>query len=210
MGPAFLSPIRALLETVNNRTYRESVLQSLFPLIASHSRILDLGCSDGNLARELMKRNTTLQITGVDVQLNQPARIPTALYDGARLPFPLTSFDIVMAVDVLHHIKDISVVLEEMTRVSKRYLLIKDHVWDGHPVGWLLLSFFDWCTNAPFGIPCAYNFPTLARWQRYFNSLGLSLRAAKQVSHFPLKLNGKYNYVFLLEKSGTRVDSGES
>jgi SAM-dependent methyltransferase len=144
------------------------------------------------------------------VQLNQPAKIPTALYDGGRLPFPMTSFDIVMAVDVLHHVKDMAVVLEEMTRVSKRYLLIKDHVWDGHILSWLLLSFFDWCTNAPFGIRCAYNFPTLEKWQRYFSSLGLVIRKTRQVSHFPLKLNGKYNYVFLLEKSEARADPGES
>lgn len=209
MEYVFLSRIRTFLETVNNRNYREAVLQSLFPLIASNSRILDLGCNDGNLAHELIKRDKTLRITGVDVRLNQPAPIPTALYDGARLPFPMTSFDIVMAVDVLHHVKDMSVVLEEMTRASKRYVLIKDHMWDGHTLSWLLLSFFDWCTNAPFGIPCAYNFPTLERWQRYFSSLGLAIRATRQVSHFPLKLNGKYNYVFLLEKLEARTASGD-
>ncbi|HLO16363.1 MAG TPA: class I SAM-dependent methyltransferase [Anaerolineales bacterium] len=200
MGQIFLSPIRTFLETVNNRSYRESVLQSLFPLINNNSRVLDLGCSDGNLASELIKRNTTLQIVGVDVHINPPARITAALYDGNRLPFPVSSFDMVMAVDVLHHVKDIRVVLEEMTRVSKQYLLIKDHVWDGHVLSWLVLSFFDWCTNAPFGIPCAYNFPTMKRWKGYFNSFDLATKMTKQVSHFPLKLNRKYNYVFLLEK----------
>ena len=201
MGHVFQSPIRTFLETVNNHSYRESVLQSLFPLVNSNSRILDLGCSDGILARELIKRNTTLQIVGVDVHINPPSRIPAVLYDGKNLPFPMALFDMVIAVDVLHHVKDIPVVLEEMTRVSKRYLLIKDHVWDGHIISWLLLSFFDWLTNAPFGIRCAYNFPTMKRWERYFRSFDLASRVTKQVSHFPLKLNRKYNYVFLLEKS---------
>jgi ubiquinone/menaquinone biosynthesis C-methylase UbiE len=201
MGHVFLTPIRVFLEAANNRSYRESVLQGLSPLIDSNSQILDLGCSDGHLASDLIERNHTLQIMGVDIHLNPPVRIPVALYDGSRLPFPVASFDIVMAVDVLHHVKDIPSVLEEMTRVSKRYLLIKDHVWDGYVLSWLVLSFFDWLTNAPFGIRCAYNFPTLKRWNRYFNSFDLAVKMAEQVSHFPLKLNKKYNYVFLLEKT---------
>lgn len=198
-------PMRAILEAVNTDGYKHAVANGLTPYLHNKDRILDVGCSDGKLSSELMRRNETLKILGVDVQLDLPARMPRALYNGNGLPFPDSTFDIVMAVDVLHHIKDMQGTLQEMSRVSRKYLLIKDHVWDGSRITWWLLSFFDWCTNAPYGIPCAYNFPTLQRWHDYFSLLELNLRGETQISNFPLKLNRRFNYVFSLEKARARA-----
>jgi ubiquinone/menaquinone biosynthesis C-methylase UbiE len=203
MGPTFrlMAPVRAVLETVNNRGHREAILRGLLPLLADGARILDVGCDDGTLPAELMRRNASLRVVGVDVQDLRPARIPKVVSDGGHLPFPDASFDVVMAVDVLHHTSEIMSVLREMTRVSSRQVLIKDHVWDGHNVTWLLLSLFDWCTNTPYGIRCAYNFPKLERWLAYFRSLDLRCRVAVPIAHLPFRLNEKFNRIFLLEKS---------
>jgi SAM-dependent methyltransferase len=196
-----LSPVLTVLETVNTRRYREAILVGLVPLLADGARILDVGCDDGTLSDELMRRKAGLRIVGADVQQRRPARIAKVMSDGRCLPFAGASFDVVMAVDVLHHTPDILSVLREMTRVTGSQVLIKDHVWDGRGVSWLLLSLFDWCTNAPYGIGCAYNYPTLERWCAYFGSVGLRCRVVVPVAHFPWRLNEKFNCIFLLEKS---------
>jgi SAM-dependent methyltransferase len=196
-----LSPMLAILEAVNNRAYREAVLRDLLPLLADHAQILDVGCGDGRLSSEIMRRKTTVHIVGIDVQHRRPAQIPKVMADARHLPFRDASFEVVMAVDVLHHTPDILSVLQEMTRVSSHQVLLKDHVWDGRIATWLLLSWFDWCVNAPFGIGCAYNFPKLERWLGYFGALGLRRRAIVSIAHFPLRLNEKFNWIFLLEKS---------
>ncbi len=196
-----LSPLRTILEAISTDSYKETVADGLFPYLHHEDRVLDVGCNDGKLSSDLMRRNQTLRILGVDIQLNTYAGMPRALYNGSDLPFPDSTFDIVMAVDVLHHIEDMTAGLFEMRRVSRKYLLIKDHVWDGSRVTWSLLCFFDWLTNAPYGIPCAYNFPTLQKWHDYFNLLELQVTGETQISNFPLKLNRKFNYIFSLEKA---------
>ena len=196
-----LSLVHAFWEVANNRGYRQVLLRGLLPLLDDGTQVLDVGCDDGALAHELMERNASLRIVGIDIQACRPAQIPKVIYDGSHLPFPNASFDVVMAVDVLHHTTDIPSVLGEMARVSRRHVLIKDHVWDGHAAARLLLSLGDWCTNAPRGIRCVYNFPTLEEWRAYFHSLGLESRATAQIAHFPLRLNEKFNWIFLLEKS---------
>lgn len=196
-----LSPVRAVLEIVNTRRYREAILHHLAPLLADGARILDVGCDDGTLAAALMRRRANLRIVGADVQQHRPACITKVIADGRSLPFADAAFDVVLAVDVLHHTPDILSVLREMSRVTGSRVLIKDHVWDGHGVNWLLLSLCDWITNAPYGIGCAYNYPTLARWRAYFGSVGLQCREAIPVAHFPYRLGEKFNRIFPLEKS---------
>jgi SAM-dependent methyltransferase len=204
-----LSSLRAVLETVNTRRYREAILHRLVPLLADGVRILDVGCDDGALAAELMRRKANLRIVGADVQQHRPGRIAKVIADGRSLPFADAAFDVVLAVDVLHHTPDILSVLREMSRVAGSQVLIKDHVWDGLGVSWLLLRLCDWCTNAPYGIGCAYNYPTLARWLAYFSSVRLRCRVAMPVAHFPWRLNEKYNRIFHLEKSSAGGPRGK-
>jgi ubiquinone/menaquinone biosynthesis C-methylase UbiE len=195
-----LAPIRAFLDAVNNRRYKKIINDTLLPFLKDGSHVLDIGCNDGYLANLLIKKNQTLHIIGADVQITHQGYIPSVIYDGKNLPFPDASYDVVMAVDVLHHTEDIMVVLREMSRVSKYNVLIKDHVWDGNRITWMILSFFDWCTNAPYGIRCAYNYPTFDQWQRYFNALSLTIQEYTQVSNFPFQLNKKFNYIYSLIK----------
>lgn len=197
---SLFSLIRAILDVVNNRRYKKEIIDSLHPLLKDDSFVLDIGCSDGYLANQLIMQNQTLHILGADIHYPHMSKIPSVIYNGKRLPFPDATFDVVLAVDVLHHTEDIMVVIREMSRVSKHDILIKDHVWDGNRITWLFLSFFDWCTNAPNRIHCTYNYPRLDQWQNYFKALSLTIWEYTQVSHFPFHLNKNFNYIFALAK----------
>lgn len=90
--------------------------------------ILDLGCGSGTI---LSKLYHTYNITGVDLSIN--SLIHLNLSDASlinaiahQLPFKDRSFDLVICADVLEHIPDpfYKIVTSEISRVSKRYLLL--------------------------------------------------------------------------------------
>jgi len=203
-----LSPLVLLiqdwLDKVNTRPYRALVLENIYPLIETHLQILDVGCDDGAFSSELMQHDSTLKVVGVDVQSHRRAIIPKAIYDGDHLPFPDGSFDLVMAIDVLHHTPDMLQVMREMARVSRRYLLIKDHLWKGSIINLWLIGLFDWLMNTPLGIGCAFNYPKAEVWEHSFSLLGLHQNLKKHISHLPFGVNRRFNCIFLLEKPGHR------
>ncbi len=102
--------------------------------------ILDAGCGEGFTIQKLRAAKTLEQseIAGIDFSAaalawNQgqqsnllPAEKHTPLTqaDVHRLPFPDNSFDLVYSLEVLEHLPDSSLGLQEMTRVSRDYVLL--------------------------------------------------------------------------------------
>lgn len=114
-------------------------------------KLLDVGCGFGFIDRYLVER-ADCSITGIDFQAHQ---IQQGAYNGGRLrfvsgdclvlPFKEESFDMVLAVEMLHHLnrKDVSPALDQMCRVLKKggdLLLIEVNRF--HPLI-LALTIFD-------------------------------------------------------------------
>ena len=182
--------------------YRRAMAEQLAELVGTNGEVLDVGCGDGSMGASLMANNPQLEVCGIDVVEVPDAQIDVTLYDGSHIPFEDNSFDLVMATDVLHHTLDIGVVLTEMTRVSRRYVLIKDHAVYG-PIsrGWI--SLIDYVTNVPFGIPCVYNYPSLDGWHRYFDETGLEIESDQMLQIGP---GSHLHPVFKLLKTRTYTD----
>src|SRR5262245_42109425 len=89
----------------------------LAPLLPPNARVLDVGCGDGALARLVTKMRPDVDITGIDVLVRDHTQIPIDAFDGETVPFDDGSFDIVMLVDVLHHLANPMVLLREAVRV---------------------------------------------------------------------------------------------
>ncbi len=103
--------------------------------------MLDIGSSDGLLARAVADRIGVAHPLGVDVKLQPNAAIEVRAYDGSVLPFESASFDLVTVCDVLHHAANPRVVVQEAMRVLKPQgsLVIKDHFrWGSWSNGVLL------------------------------------------------------------------------
>ena len=146
--------------------------------LPADARVLDVGCGDGSLDALLMRARSDVRIEGADVLRRRETQIPVAQFDGVRLPFADGSFDIVMFVDVLHHIRDPLPLLRDAVRVSRGGLLIKDHLLEGLASG-TRLRFMDWVGNARFGVALPYNYWPAARWEHAFAELGLGVTSRR-------------------------------
>ena len=64
--------------------------------------ILDVGCGDGQLAKELTTARPDLKISGVDVLERADCAISMQAFDGETIPFENNAFDAILLADVLH------------------------------------------------------------------------------------------------------------
>jgi ubiquinone/menaquinone biosynthesis C-methylase UbiE len=165
--------------------YKQKIAGYITGMCEDNSKILDVGCDDGSLAVQIMKINPTLRMVGIDIQANRPAKIPRKIYNGRKIPYKNKSFDIAIAVDVLHHTKNIPELLKEMKRVSKKYIIIKDHVTNTK-LSRFIHSAIDYLLSRLFRIQYSANFLSSRQWNILFRNF--NLRIIKQ----PRKLNLKF------------------
>lgn len=154
--------------------YRQRILRRMARAIAGVGpvdRVLDFGSGDGFFAKHLPELVSVSTMVAVDVAERERSWIRPILYSGERLPFPDRSFDLVYAVDVLHHCPDPVAALAEMCRCTRRYLLIKDHNYSG-PLGKMVLSIMDEMGNRRFGIPSPYHYQYNWGWIRWLSRRG--------------------------------------
>jgi SAM-dependent methyltransferase len=104
---------------------------------ATTGPVLDVGCGTGVLLERVA--DAGFDTVGLDPSRGMLAQlrtrrpeIPTVAGDGAELPFPNETFDLVYCVAVLHHVAEEGAVrrtLAEMSRVTRRggHVLVWDH-----------------------------------------------------------------------------------
>ena len=140
--------------------------------IPQGARVLDVGCGDGTIAYLLLQARPDIQIEGIDVLVRPETKVPVKEFDGKHIPHPDKSFDVVMFVDVLHHTDDPASVLAECARVSRRGVIVKDHLREGlfsRPV----LQLMDWVGNRGHGVRLPYNYLSKAEWDGIFSRLAI-------------------------------------
>jgi SAM-dependent methyltransferase len=147
--------------------------------------LLDVGCGDGKLARALLDKRPDLRIEGVDVLVRDRVWLPVQAFDGKSLPHPACSFDGVMLIDVLHHTRDPLMLLREALRVSRRWLIVKDHVRIGPAAAWRL-RFMDYIGNAHHAVALPYNYLSTGEWSELRRVLDLKVASeVKQLGLYP-------------------------
>lgn len=120
---------QALPEVTHEDIISRPDLRRIAELIEPNSRVLDLGCGNGEFLCYL-KRKKNIRPLGVDLDADMVAEcvqrgIPVIHGDlNSKLDFLLdNSFDCVMLTRVLQELSDPSAVLREVTRIGKRGLV---------------------------------------------------------------------------------------
>lgn len=144
----------------------------LSTIIPEGASVLDVGCGDGQITEQIKQKRPDISIKGVEVLVRPNAVIQIEQFDGSSLPFEDKSFDCVLFVDVLHHTDDPMVLLQEAVRVSKKSIVIKDHLKEGVLAN-TTLSFMDKVGNARHGVVIPHNYWTKKQWKAGIEELGL-------------------------------------
>ncbi len=138
------------LKRVHGRAVLSRRVRLLAELLAAqipaNASVIDIGCGDGTIASEIKRHNPTISIQGIEFAPRPTCSIECASFDGATIPHPTGSFDVCLFVDVLHHTnnqQEITRLLFEACRVSRRYILIKDHLSE-NLIDFKILQFMDW------------------------------------------------------------------
>ena len=91
--------------------------------VTARSRVLDVGCGTGNYARAL-QQETGCRVSGIEPSTAMRANaMDAANWDAIvpgsaeSLPFPDSTFDLVMSTDVIHHVGDRPAFFREALRV---------------------------------------------------------------------------------------------
>jgi SAM-dependent methyltransferase len=112
-----------------------------------------------------------VQVEGVESVKRQGELIKITAYEGTRMPWDDGAFDAVILADVLHHDHDPERLLRELARVSRRLVIIKDHLREGF-LAWHRISLIDWAANAGYNVPCTYRYNNLAEWRQKIGRVG--------------------------------------
>jgi SAM-dependent methyltransferase len=166
----------SLLERLHERRVfprRLRVLsERLAPLIPSEARALDLGAGDGSLAEAILRCRPDIAFRGLDVLVRPWTSIPVEPFDGSTIPAADGSFDVVLLVDVLHHASRPATLLAEALRVSRRFVILKDHLCEGF-LATTTLTVMDRIGNARHGVALPGRYWSRRQWLEAFARIGV-------------------------------------
>ena len=170
-----------------------------------YKNILDVGCGDGLIDNCLMRENTEIRITGIDVLVRPNTFIEVTEYDGHHIPLEDNAVDTVMAIDVLHHTDNPGELIKEMTRVASSTVIIKDHIKSGL-VSYIKLRSMDYVGNAHYHVRLPYNYLTKKEWEELFLKNNLEVQEYLSDLHlytglFHALFDRNLHFIAMLKKS---------
>jgi ubiquinone/menaquinone biosynthesis C-methylase UbiE len=142
--------------------------------IPPHGKVLDIGCGDGILAYAIQQNVQAVIAFGAEVKERERCAIPYFLFSGERIPLKDNSVDVCLFIDVLHHTDNIEKMIREAARVTRHYVIIKDHLCE-NKYQYYLLKLMDWVGNKPHQVVIPYNYYSKKQWQQDISKQNLKI-----------------------------------
>ncbi len=155
------------------------MISRIRPYLEKGYRILDIGSGSCHIAKRL--KDEGYSVVPLDVKDKSCFdEITPAVYDGKKIPFPDSSFDVSLLVTALHHIREPVSIMEEAKRVSPRIIIIED-LHSSIFQKYLTFAMDSILNREFFGHP--HSNKTEAEWGVVFRDLGLRV-VDKRISRF--------------------------
>ena len=94
-------------------------------------RILDVGCGAGHITKLIKRKDQNVKVIGLDIDNNALSEakennvgVEFICGDIYKLPFNVNYFDLVVCSEVLEHLNEPTKAMNELTRVSSKFLLL--------------------------------------------------------------------------------------
>ena len=171
--------------------------------IGKNDRVLDFGCGDLSLSKELHVRMPGLHIRGVDIVDFgiRDTHIAFQQYDGKTLPYRAGAFDTVIVYHVLHHTNNPANLLLECLRVSRKTVLLVEPVyrWQFEIFG---MTCMDWLFNVwkEKSIAMTFAFRSRKQWEYTIRNAGWNIDQAIDVEILPKWFPSGRSYLLYAQK----------
>ena len=168
--------------------------------------ILDFGCGSMEVSKKLQSKKFVKKIIGTDVFEFNYKNKKMKYIQSKRLFKSKKKFDVIIAIDVLHHVgvDDSYKILKKLSKISK-YMIIKDHIEYGF-FSRHLLRFVDFYANYAYGVNIPNKYFNKKLWKKTIKKA--SLKELMIINNFQqhdgifnLILDKKYHFVSLLKKN---------
>ena len=174
------------------------------PWIHDNDSVIDIGCGEGWVLWELLKRRQLARVVGVDVTDMRCVHLPSfMLFDGHRIPVEDKSVDVAMLNFVLHHVpnEEKDRLLLEVSRIARGFVVVLEDT----PV-----TFFDRYLarrhgedfRKRVGSKASYGFLAKEEWEAKFGDLGFALEHSSRLGRLDRNWRQPYaRSVFVLSPS---------
>ena len=158
------------------------ILEQMDLFLTPGETILSVGDGPGDVSRA-MQNKFSVKVQGLDIvdwaQIFRTPRtpdVPLELYDGKTIPYADNSFDVSVAIFVLHHCDDPESILREMIRVSRKKIVIIEDIYDNR-LEKAIVCLMDYIENKASFISASvpFNFRTPSQWGQIFDQHNLEL-----------------------------------
>ena len=169
--------------------------------------VLDFGCGSMNVSRKLNKYSFIKQIVGIDTfYFTFESKKMQYVQSDKFFKSNNTKFDLVIAIDVLHHIgiDQAPKVLQKLSKISNN-IIIKDHFEHGF-FSRHLLRFVDFYANYAYGVNIPKKYFDYKSWNKVvkksaLNEVKLIKNFQQHDGLFNLILNKKHHFISILKNA---------
>lgn len=165
------------------------------------SRVLDIGCGSAEVAFFMEKKGYEFfNIDIGDFRAYQTRHFD--LYDGLKVNFADSSFDLVSLNFVLHHVPNDKkrLLLAEAMRVSRRYVFILEDT-PRNFIDRMISNFHGWYFRRSIKSTASFGFYSQEGWEKLFAGMNYSVARSECLSRFCRNKKEPYaRSLFVLEK----------
>ena len=167
-------------------------------------KVLDFGCGSMEISKKLQKKSYIKKIVGSDIFKHNYKRKKILYIQNNQLFKKKIKFDIIIIVDVLHHIgiDECYKTLKKLSNFSKK-IIIKDHFEHGF-FSRQLLRFVDFYANYGYGVNVPNKYFNEIQWQKTlkkskFKEVFIKKNFQQHDGLFNFILNKKHHFISLIK-----------